>query len=460
MKWFERQWFVNLKIRTRLNLCFLFIAVMTAAVGTAAILFVTSANVPHAQTFCIIIGGVSLLAMILAILLANINAFLVLDPIQKNTFLIGRYSTGNYNIKGILRDRDGVTLGYQDEIGELSRSLKGFRIYSDNVVNCLRSVSAGDLTVQVPRCSPEDQIGNELLELVTNLHDLVASIVTAINQVASGAGSISGSSLTLSEGATHQASTVQELTAALEEISEQTRLNAQNAKKANELAQNAKVNASDGNVRMKDMLKAMNDISTSSSNINKIIKVIDEIAFQTNILALNAAVEAARAGQNGKGFAVVAEEVRNLASRSASAAKETTELIEKSIREVATGTTIANHTAQALDEIVTQVDKAADLINSIALASVEQSNGIEQINQGIAMVSQVIQTNAATAQESAAASEELSSQAEQLKAHVSIFRLRKEAKLADAVGQPSKLQAAKAVFAGNKTGLGGNFGKY
>lgn len=297
----------------------------------------------------------------------------------------------------------------------------------NKLVNVSEKIADGDLDVTVD-IDTKDEVGvlaQAFTRMTDNINDAMTNINTAAEQVASGSKQVSDSSMALSQGATEQASSIEELTASLEEISSQTKMNAQNANQANELAESARSNAVQGNTQMKEMLKAMVEINDSSANISKIIKVIDEIAFQTNILALNAAVEAARAGQHGKGFAVVAEEVRNLAARSANAAKETTDMIEGSIKKVEGGTRIANETANALNNIVEGVARAAALVGDIAIASNEQASGIAQINQGIMQVSQVVQTNSATSEESAAASEELSSQAELLRESVSRFKLRK-----------------------------------
>jgi len=296
----------------------------------------------------------------------------------------------------------------------------------NKLVAAANRIADGDLNVVIDIDS-KDEIGNladSFRKMSDNLNDAMENIQSAAEQVAAGAHQISELSASLSQGATEQASSVEQLSASIEEIAAQTQLNADSSNEANVLAEAAKQKAIQGNNQMKDMLTAMDDINEASQNISKIIKVIDEIAFQTNILALNAAVEAARAGQHGKGFAVVAEEVRNLAARSANAAKETTELIEGSIKKAEIGTEIARDTATALQQIVDDVAKVAGIIDNIAKASNEQAVGINQINQGVMQVSQVVQTNSASLEEGAATSEELSAQAQVLKEQVNRFKLR------------------------------------
>ena len=350
--------------------------------------------------------------------------------------LIGLYISRSISrqINVLVKVADDVTLGdvnveikldSKDEIGMLARSFEKMVKNIREQALAAERIAAGDLTVEVNVRSDKDLLGKKLTELIQRMNTIISEIASASEQVASGAKQISDSSMVLSQGATEQASSIEELTASLEEISSQTKLNAEKANKANELAEDTRLHAEQGNSQMNDMLKAMEDINTSSNNIYKIIKVIDDIAFQTNILALNAAVEAARAGQHGKGFAVVAEEVRTLAARSANAAKETADLIEGSIREVEVGTKIANDTAEALNKIVDDIEEVANLVNDITAASNDQSAGIAQINQGIMQVSEVVQNNSATSEESAAASEELSSQAELLREMVSEFKLKK-----------------------------------
>jgi methyl-accepting chemotaxis protein len=295
------------------------------------------------------------------------------------------------------------------------------------MVTAAQKMAQGDLDVTID-VDAKDEIGilaSAFTAMAENVNEVMSNINSASEQVAAGSSQVSDSSMSLSQGATEQASSIEELTASIEEIASQTRLNADNAMQANKLAESTKVSALEGNSQMQQMLSSMSDINDSSNSISKIIKVIDEIAFQTNILALNAAVEAARAGEHGKGFAVVAEEVRNLAARSANAAKETTDLIEGSIQKVAKGTSIANQTASALNTIVQSIEQVTNLVSDIAVASNEQAQGVEQINQGISQIADVVQTTSATSEETAAASEELSSQAELLKQQVARFKLKK-----------------------------------
>jgi methyl-accepting chemotaxis protein len=360
-----------------------------------------------------------LAGVMLSIILGLIISRSISKPINQIVNAADKLAEGDVEIN--------LDLNRKDEIGVLATS---FGKMADNIRNQSKTaerIADGDLTVDVNVRSDNDLLGKKLYEMVHNNNDMISNIATTSEQVAVGARQVSDASMALSQGATEQASAIEELTASLEQISSQTHLNAKNANQANQLAVTAKESAVKGNEQMKEMLKAMVDINESSANISKVIKVIDDIAFQTNILALNAAVEAARAGQHGKGFAVVAEEVRNLAARSANAAKETTDMIEGSIKKAEGGTRIARETADALNSIVVGVEKVAGLVGDIATASNEQALGISQINQGIAQVSQVVQTNSATSEESASASEQLSSQASALKETIGRFKLKKSA---------------------------------
>jgi methyl-accepting chemotaxis protein len=288
----------------------------------------------------------------------------------------------------------------------------------------LSRLADGDLAIDVKPRSEKDTIGSAMGTMVVRLNEIFSGIHNGVTQVSGGSRQIADGSQTLAQGSMEQANAVDQLSSSVHRIEEKTKANAEMAGRAAKLAETINDNAEKGSRQMNDMITAVEEIKQASLSINKVIKVIDDIAFQTNILALNAAVEAARAGQHGKGFAVVAEEVRNLAAKSAEAAKDTDALITNSMEKADLGTRIADETSASLKEIVSGIGESSKLVVEIARSSDEQAAGIAKINTGISQVAQVIQQNSATAQESAAASEEMSGQANMLENMISQFKLK------------------------------------
>ncbi|MGE4290771.1 MAG: methyl-accepting chemotaxis protein [Desulfovibrio sp.] len=366
------------------------------------------------QLFLTLSGAFLLVLLLPGGLVLVALRYAVLRPMRTLRDNIHRLSQGD------LREVEKMVTG--DELEEMSAALGELIAALEGRAALATRIAKGDLTENIVAFSEHDILGQSLQEMTENLHELIIQVQLASDQIAAGSAQVSDSSQSLSQGATQQASSLEEITSSLTEIAGRTRVNAENAGEATRLAGAARDQARQGQERMSGMIQAMQDINESSRAVARINKVIDEIAFQTNLLALNAAVEAARAGRHGKGFAVVAEEVRNLASRSAKAAQETTTLIENSMAKVNNGGTIAAETSEALASIVEAASKAADLVDEMAHANKEQAESVAQVNQGLTQVEQVTQANTASAEQTASAAEELSSQAAWLRQVLGRFR--------------------------------------
>lgn len=373
------------------------------------------------STAKIVLGaGLALSVIVGTIVLIALNR-MIFRAIAQLSVAVREMTKGNLHYE--------ITSKGSNEISELAENLKASNsmvyAYVNDISDKLGRMAKGDMSVKVdleyagdfaPIKAALQQIAGSLSQVLSQINQSAELVSNGSQQVASGA-------LALSQGANEQANAIDALSETINDISDQIRANAQNAQQTGRMLDETVQGILSGNEQMSRLVAAMGEISGSSDQIGKIIKTIDDIAFQTNILALNAAVEAARAGAAGKGFAVVADEVRNLAGKSAQAAKDTTALIAQSIEAVENGTLIADETARSLNAIVEKSEHVSKLVNEIARACNEQANSVGHITAGVDRIAGVVQTNSQTAEHSAASSEELSSQAQLLKQLVSRFKL-------------------------------------
>lgn len=339
-----------------------------------------------------------------------------LPPIKEITATIESIAKGDYS-KNILYEA-------KDEVGSMASSLRKLVGAQRRHADLLLAVADGDLTKNADILSDKDILGNALSKMIEDLTVVLLEVQTMTTKVSAGATQITASAQALSSGAAEQAAAMEQITSSISEIGSQTKNNADKAAHANKIASASQGSVAKGRQRIEAMIDSMSEISQASTQIHKVIKVIDDIAFQTNLLALNAAIEAARAGKAGKGFAVVAAEVRSLAGRSAQAAQETASLITLSTEKVERGVKLAHENVEGLAEIASHVNEVASLMNGIATASEQQSLGLEQMTGALRQIDSVTQQNTANAEQTSAAATDLSKSVLFLKTVLEHFQLR------------------------------------
>lgn len=362
--------------------------------------------------------GISLL---FAFLITGIIRKSILDPVKEIDYVYSEMAKGNLNAE--------ITYESRDELGRMAKNIRNTNAfitdYIRDITEKLNLLAQGimNFSVDLDYIGDFEAIKQAIIKTVSSLNGTMLLIDRAAEQVNTGAEQVSAGAQELASGSTEQAASVEELTASIANIADQASENSENVKKAAQYVEQTSQNVKNGDTHMKQLTDAMDNIGSASDQITNITKVIEDIAFQTNILSLNAAIEAARAGTAGKGFSVVADEVRNLAAKSAEAAKQTSELIQHSVNTVQEGTQITRKTAHILQEIDETTSLINEIVNKINAATSEQAYAIEQIRLGLAQVSAVIQSNAATSEENSASSEEMSAQANTLRAEVRKFKL-------------------------------------
>ena len=393
-------------------------------VSDDAVNFVDSAN--NSARVTIIIGIAALaLSTLFSLSLATAFSRSITTPLNQLAIVAKEMNNGNFHAA------DQITYFSKDEMGRVAQSLREtsetMDAYINEIAEILTQMSKGDLTR--PWTNITDYRGefapikDAFVRILKDFNKTLTNIHTASAQVDAGSTQVATAAQTLSQGSSEQSSAVQDLTTTIAEISSQIQVNTENAQNANELTAHVRKEVDEGVANMDEMNHAMDQINSSAQEIGKIIKSIEDIAFQTNILALNAAVEAARAGEAGKGFSVVADEVRNLASKSAEASKNTSALIENTVAAVRHGTDVAVKTTHSLELIQERTETVADMVLKVADASTKQASAVEAVAQKIDAISAVVQSNSASSEESAAASEEMSSQAAELEQLVNQFQL-------------------------------------